>query len=145
MTHSRKAGQLLEGERQSLAEAIVSRQYQVQPELRERYGEGGREKCVEDTKYHLAYLAAAVQYASPSLFGEYFAWAKPAMVAYGVDLEDVNRNLICLRDVLQERLPSESWQLTLPCIEAAFQNLQKAPSNLDSFLTGPDDLAALGL
>lgn len=143
MDHSRDTGQLLERERRSLAESVVSRQYQLQPELRSRYGEDGREKCIQDTEYHLSYLAVAVQFASPSLFAEYFAWVKPVMVAYGVNLEDVDRNLVCLRDVLQKRLSSEGWQVTSPYIEGAFQNLQNAPSSLDSFLTGEDELAEL--
>ena len=143
MDYSRETGQLLEEGRRSLAEAVVGRQYQLQPELRDRYGEDGREKCIQDSEYHLSYLAAAVRFSSPSLFAEYFAWVKPVMVAYGVNLEDVNCNLECLHDVLQERLSSANWQLTAPYLEAAFHNLQEAPSSLDSFLIGQDALAEL--
>src|SRR5438270_13715546 len=102
---NREAGQYLETQRRALAEAVVARQYELRPGLRERYGEGGRAKCVQDTEYHLAYLAAAVTYASPALFTEYIAWAKAVLAAYGVGPEDVAGNLACLRDVLGEQLP----------------------------------------
>src|SRR5947209_6088487 len=82
------------------AEAVVSRQYRLQPGLRQRYGEGGQAKCVQDTEYHLAYLAAAVRYSSPVLFSDYIAWAKAVLAAHGVGPEDVEANLACLRDVL---------------------------------------------
>ena len=50
---NREAGQTIEFQRRALAEAVVCRQYQLQPGLRERYGEGGRAKCIQDTEYYL--------------------------------------------------------------------------------------------
>src|SRR5918999_1394245 len=93
---NREAGRAIEAQRRALAEAVVARQYELQPGLRERYGEGGRAKCVQDTEYHLAHLAAAVTYSSPALFSDYIAWAKTVMAAYGVGPEDMERNLVCL-------------------------------------------------
>jgi hypothetical protein len=47
---NREAGQTIKAQQRALAEAIVSRQYQLQPGLRERYGEGGQAKCIQDTE-----------------------------------------------------------------------------------------------
>ena len=102
---SRETGLWIDARRRELAEAVVARQYELRPALRERYGEGGRAKCAQDTEYHLAYLAAAVTYSSPALFCDYIAWAKAVLAAYGVGPEDVDDNLACLRDVLSEQLP----------------------------------------
>src|SRR3954470_20328484 len=105
MDRNRETGQLIEAQRRALAEAVVSRQYERQPGLRQRYGDGGQAKCVQDTEYHLSYLAAAVTYASPALFSDYIAWAKAVLAAFGVGPEDVAQNLVCLREVLADQLP----------------------------------------
>src|SRR4051794_23185898 len=97
MDPNREAGQVIEAQRRALAEAVVARQYELQPGLRQRYGDGGQAKCVQDTEYHLSYLAAAVTYSSPALFSDYIAWAKAVLAAFGVGAEDVERNLLCLR------------------------------------------------
>ena len=55
MDRNRETGQLIETQRWALAQAVVARHYALQPGLRERYGQGGQAKCVQDTDYHLAY------------------------------------------------------------------------------------------
>ena len=133
---NREVGQAIESQRRALAEAVVARQYQLQPGLRQRYGEGGQAKCVQDTEYHLAYLAAAVTYSSPALFNDYIAWAKAVLAAHGVGTEDVDGNLVCLRDVLGERLPGGMGEAVAPYVQAALQALPDAPTALPSFSTG---------
>ncbi len=140
---NRETGDLLESQRQALAEAVVSRQYQLHPELRQRYGEGGQAKCVEDTAYHLAYLAAAVTYSSPSLFTDYIAWAKAVLAAFGVGPEDVEGNLVALRDVVRERLPGKPGELIASFVEAALRALAQAPVVPPSYLAADDALGEL--
>src|SRR5437868_12602274 len=134
----RETGQWIDSQRRALAEAVVARQYALQPGLRERYGEGGQAKCVQDTDYHLAYLAAAVTYSSPALFADYIGWAKAVLAAFGVGPEDVERNLACLRDVLREKLPGGAAEVIAPYVEAALRALPAAPTDLPSFLEGGD-------
>jgi signal transduction histidine kinase/ActR/RegA family two-component response regulator len=142
MDPNRETGRLIEAQRRALAEAVVARQYAVQPGLRERYGEGGRAKCVQDTEYHLAYLAAAVAYSSPALFADYIAWAKAVLAAFGVGPEDVAKNLVCLRDVLADRLPGGTGGVAA-CVDAALRALPEAPTDLPSHLDGEDALGEL--
>src|SRR5262245_12304032 len=97
--------QALEDRRQALAEEAVARQYERRPALRQRYGEVGRAKCVQDTAYHLAHLTGALAADSPALFDDYLLWARDLLAARGVGPEDVAENLACLRDVVAERLP----------------------------------------
>src|SRR5436305_14099100 len=114
LDRNRETGQLIEARRRALAEAVVARQYERQPGLGERYGEGGRAKCVQDTEYHLAHLAAAVTFSSPALFRDYIGWAKAVLAAFGVAPEDVAGNLACLRDVLSEQLPGGMREAVTP-------------------------------
>jgi signal transduction histidine kinase len=140
---NREAGQTIEAQRRALAEAVVSRQYRLQPGLRERYGEGGQAKCVQDTEYHLAYLAAAVTFSSTALFADYIAWAKAVLAAFGVGPDDVQRNLVCLRDVLNEKLPGGMREAVAPYLEAALRTLPEASTDLPSVLDGDDALTGL--
>ena len=140
---NREAGQTIEAQRPALAEAVVSRQYELRPELREQYGAGGRSKCVQDTEYHLAYLAAAVKFSSPALFTDYIAWSKAVLAAHGVGPEDVECNLVCLRDVLAEQLSGGMGEVVIPYLQAALQMLPAAPIALPSLLDGDDALSDL--
>jgi signal transduction histidine kinase/CheY-like chemotaxis protein len=139
----RETGQWMEAQRRTLAEAVVARQYERQPALRERYGPGGQAKCVQDTEYHLAYLAAAVTYSSPALFCDYVAWAKAVLAAFGVGPEDVAANLACLRDVLSERLPGATGEAAAPYVEAALRALPEAPTEPPSALEGEGAFSGL--
>src|SRR3954462_4040202 len=114
MDRNRETGRLIEAQRWALAEAVVARQYELQPGLQERYGEGGRAKCVQDTDYHLAYLSAAVTFSSPALFADYLAWARAVLAAHAVGPEDVAFNLACLRDVLNENLSDGMRETVVP-------------------------------
>lgn len=140
---NRQAGQVIEGQRRALAEAIVARQYERQPGLREWYGESGQAKCAQDTDYHLAYLAAAVTYSSSALFCDYIAWAKTVLAAFGVKQEDVESNLACLRDVLNEKLPDSVRQAVTSYVDDALRIRPQAPTALPSFLEGEDALSRL--
>lgn len=44
-----------------LSDAIVSRHYQRNSTLEQRYGAAGRDKCLQDASYHLTYLAQSIQ------------------------------------------------------------------------------------
>ena len=59
--------------------------------------------------------------------------------------EDVERNLVCLRDVLQETLPPEMREVVGPYLEAALQTLAAAPTALPSFLEGKERRSVSGL
>lgn len=139
----RVAANLMVTQHQALAQAVVARQYERQPELRQRYGESGAAKCVQDTEYHLAYLAAAVMFSSPALFKDYIGWVKTVLTVRNIHLEDVENNLVCLWAVLQEQLPEESAAVVQPYIEDAFRVQPQRPSDLPTLLGENDALTAL--
>src|ERR1700730_6864311 len=99
------ASRAIHSRRRALSEAVVGRQYVLRPELQDRYGDRGREKCIEDTEFHLAHLSATLLASSPALFADYLGWAAAVMFAAGIRPEDVRENLACLRDILGEQLP----------------------------------------
>jgi signal transduction histidine kinase/CheY-like chemotaxis protein len=135
---------VIHSRRAELAAMIVDRQYSLNPILRERYGETGREKCVEDTIFHLAHLASALLASSPSLFANYIGWVGSVMHAAGIRHEDVSKNLACLREVCAENLPEGMASVAASYVELALERLDAAPPNMASQLPTEKSLAAFG-
>jgi signal transduction histidine kinase len=115
--------------RRALSAAVVERQYELYPELRDRYGERGREKCIEDTEFHLAHLSAAVLASSPTIFADYVGWVSSIMSAVGIRPEDLRANLACLRDVFGEQLPEGMAIVAANYVESALVGLAEPPES----------------
>jgi signal transduction histidine kinase/ActR/RegA family two-component response regulator/methylmalonyl-CoA mutase cobalamin-binding subunit len=133
----------IDSRRTALAQAVVARQYARQPGLRERYGDQGQARCVQDTAYHLAYLASALAVSSPALFADYIAWAKVVLASRNVRTEDYATGLACLRDVLREQLSDEGGRLTAEYIDAAVAPLPRVPADPPSLLGEGNPLEGL--
>ena len=130
--------------RDALAEAIVDRQYTVQPELGGRYGEQGRIKCVQDARYHLDYLAQAIEVGSPTLFTAYIGWAKVMLAGRGIPPEDLALHLECMREVLAEALPNDAMpDVVRRAISVGLQQFAQLPSTLPTCIADQEPLAAL--
>jgi len=69
-----QTSQAIRTQSEALAEAIVARQYRLQPEAWQAYDESGRKKSLRDAGYHLAYLSEAIAGGAPALFAT-TAWA----------------------------------------------------------------------
>lgn len=132
---------VLDSRRNLLAETITTRHYEAQPELATRYGEEGKAKCMQDADFHLAYLADSVAASSPALFRDYIDWAKVMLRARGIPAKDLARNLVIMREVVQENLPPELATAIDEYFEAALQKLPSLPADLPAVLdgTGPHD------
>jgi methanogenic corrinoid protein MtbC1 len=133
----------IDAERRRLSQAIVTRQYELMPELLQRYGERGREKCLQDAEFHLSYLAESVASSLPSLFSDYVAWAKIMLAGRGIAASDLALNLECIRHALDNSLPQEMSALASQYVEAGLEQLPELPSDLPSFIRDTDPLAQL--
>ena len=68
---NRQVSEALKNQSAALATHMVAREFGRHPELEQRYGKIGREKCLQDAGYHLAYLAQAIAADSTDLFIDY--------------------------------------------------------------------------
>ncbi|HEY9285608.1 MAG TPA: cobalamin-dependent protein [Pyrinomonadaceae bacterium] len=127
-------GRAIEAERESLAAAITARHYELQPELESRYGPAGREKCLQDARYHLSYLAEAVAASSPALFADYVGWAKVMLAARGVPAADLARNIECMREALRRNLRPEAGGVVSEYLDAGLKRLPQSPAELPALL-----------
>ena len=82
------------------ATEITNTHFLAHPELDKRYGQSGRQKCTEDTAYHLHYLAEAIAANSTTLFINHTGWAKIMLCSRGIDSQELEHSLDVMRRVL---------------------------------------------
>ena len=121
-----QVSEAIEAQRAELAEAIVARQYEVQPELVSRYGETGRAKCLQDTMHHLSSISSAIALSMPETFVDYVVWVRSLLEARNIPAGDLALNLICVRDVLRQELPEEVGAVAVEYVEAGLSQLPQA-------------------
>ncbi|MEO7273084.1 MAG: cobalamin-dependent protein [Vicinamibacterales bacterium] len=127
-------GNRLRQQQAAIAAALVERQFSERPELALRYGPIGREKCLQDANYHLAYLADAMSAETPALFGSYVAWAKVMLGKRNIPAEDLARHLDLTRTVLRELLPAATGDVAVAYVSAGLEQLQSFPTDLPTCL-----------
>ncbi len=79
----------------------------------------------------LAGLAAALEDDAPAGFAARNAWSRDAFVARGVSTETLKDALACLREVLEESLPTDAWSMLPPYFERARGELSLVAAPLD--------------
>ncbi len=134
--------EIIDGNRARVAEAAVALQYELQPELARKYGEGGHAKCVQDVNYHLSYLVEALSTSSPALFADYVAWARVLLAGLGIPERDLVTNLECLRNALSEVLPPAGLPIMEIYIDAGLRRLSE-PQDPPPFINEENPLGEM--
>jgi MerR family transcriptional regulator, light-induced transcriptional regulator len=96
-----------------IAEATIAMAYARRPALLAKYGERGRSMYLQDTRFHLSYLADAIRFGRPSILKNYLGWVSEVLAARGVAAEELIENLELLREVLAETLSGGSLATVL--------------------------------
>jgi MerR family transcriptional regulator, light-induced transcriptional regulator len=126
------AAESLRSHSAAVAAATTERHFQAHPELLERYGARGREKCLQDTHYHLSYLAEAISAGSPALFADYVAWAKIMLESRGVGWRDLAQNLEFLASGILSHLAAEDAGVAVQYIEQGRIALPAMPTTVSA-------------
>ena len=122
-----------------LAAAITERHLAAHPEVFARYPDVGRQRCLEDARFHLRYLASAVDAASVEMFLDYIAWAKVMLAQRNVPGNDLAENLRITGAVLRERFGGEANE-AVSYVEAAIAQLPAMPVDVPPHLDPRDPL-----
>lgn len=88
----------------SLPEIILERHFSLNPGLAEIYNKDEIFSYLQDCRYHLSFLAEAVENEEPALFYEYIRWIKSVFSTSQQNKFDIAGYLIILRDTLVELL-----------------------------------------
>ncbi|HLC17288.1 MAG TPA: hypothetical protein VJL89_13800 [Thermodesulfovibrionia bacterium] len=133
----------IEEQMNSLAEKIVERQYSMEPQIWNPFGQKGLKLSTRDQKYHLTYLNDAIRMSDPSLFVDYVVWVK--MLFKGLRFPDqaIQTTLQCTQEVIQHALPKEMGDVIAQYLEAGLRHLYAAPETLPTFIQHENPLADL--
>jgi methanogenic corrinoid protein MtbC1 len=94
--------------RQPVAEAVTEQFFQRHPDWGDRYGPRGRERGIEDARYHLDFLGGALTAGEPQAFADYVRWARRVLAARGLESRFLRENLEQIAGALAARLDSDS-------------------------------------
>lgn len=134
---NRDLGQSIESVSGALAEWVVARHEEVDPDLEARYGPDGHRLWRTDVRARLCQLAQAVSVGRPELFADAVAWAKVAFASREVDVNDLRRSLECTAEVLREHLPADIAERAVDHIAAVLAQFDDMPSAAPSILDQP--------
>ncbi len=135
MAKHKRTAELIYKHELDIATAAVDLHYLRHPELEARYGAAGRAKCLQDARYHLAYLAEAVLAGSTLLFKDYINWAQQMLASRLVPLSDLVTNINCIKEVLAQRLPIEHYIIAAKYLNNAFIQLEGEAEETASFIS----------
>jgi methanogenic corrinoid protein MtbC1 len=140
---NRQVSDALDNRRSALATLIVAREFVRHPELGKRYGLAGRDRCLEDAGYHLAYLAQAIAADSTALFGDYVGWAKVMLAKRGIPAMDLAGLLETMKASLQQELLPDFSRLACAFVDGGLLQLPQMSDEVPSFIAEGTPLTPL--
>jgi len=137
------ASRALLAARQEIAQAVVALEFELHPDLAQRFGASGRERSLQDALYHLAFLAQSLAVDSPAFFAEYVAWVKVVLVRRGVSETTLADHLRCMARVIHERIPADAAAAAEAAIETVLEQLAGMPEDIPTFIDDANAQAGL--
>ncbi|WP_342564533.1 cobalamin-dependent protein [Paenibacillus sp. FSL R7-0345] len=132
-TNQQNAGERLKMIAEQLAEDVTLRQYERQPDLRQRFGPSGIARTRQDSLYHLRYLAQSVSLESPLLFINYIIWLKVLLMQYKITAEDLRINLELMKDAISTKVKPPDRELILSYLDMGMYHM-RGEESVPSFL-----------
>lgn len=117
-----------------LATAIADRHFAAFPQTFARYGDIGRIRCLEDARFHLRYLATALDAHSEEMFLDYVAWTKIVLARRNVPHEDLAENLRIMAITLNDILGAPNSIEAVQTLNVAIERIPSMAGDVPSFL-----------
>lgn len=111
-----------------LAAAITDRHFAAHADDAARYPAWGRQRCLEDARFHLQYLATSLESSSLEMFLDYIGWTKVVLARRNVGEKDLADNLRILAGVLPDHPEAIRY------VETAIEQLPAMTDEVPSFL-----------
>jgi hypothetical protein len=86
-----------------VADTAAGELYRRHPDWESRWGDAGRDRCCEDLRYHLSYLADAIALDRGNVFTAYVEWIGGFLERRGVAIEHLRESLQVMRDVVLQQ------------------------------------------
>jgi len=127
----------------TLPAQILEMHFEIKPKLRESYKERHKRLYLEDTVYHLTYLAESIAANEPILFTEYLSWAKIFFSTLPIDLNDIILNFELIRDILKLNLQPEEASLATLYLNQAIEKFNAQSAVLPTFILESNPLKSI--
>lgn len=111
-----------------LAASITRDHMAAHPDLFARWGAIGRARCLEDARFHLQFLATALDAESVPMFLDYIGWTKVVLAKRHVTERDLLENLRILGQAVREMPDAEAY------VQTAIDELPAMTDDVPSFL-----------
>ncbi|MEG9297509.1 hypothetical protein V6B33_13655 [Mangrovibacillus sp. Mu-81] len=92
----------MENKYKPVIESAVMRLYERYPELEERFGEMGKQKCYEDNVHHFNYLQTTAAAGDEKVFIDYALWLNNVLISRGMKSDHLIDNFVCILEALSE-------------------------------------------
>ena len=96
---------------QALAEAVTDAFLLKHPDWITRYGDRARQAGIEDARFHVQFLTAAVERDSRDAFRDYVQWAARVLAARGIDAAFLRENLAQIQAAARQHLSEVDHEL----------------------------------
>ncbi|WP_339147525.1 MULTISPECIES: hypothetical protein [unclassified Sutcliffiella] len=90
-----------------IVEKVVNTMYRDFPYLKEKFGEKGKERTIEDNFYHFLYLHTAYKLKDTQTFVEYTIWLNSVLVSRGLKTDVIIYNFEKIKESMPGMLDSE--------------------------------------
>ncbi len=101
------------------AEVITEELLRKNPQWLEQFGEAARKSGIEDTAYHLQFLASAVEAGAPEAFAEYARWTTRVLASRDIAPEMLAESLLEIPESLAPELNEEQGRIVREVVERA--------------------------
>ena len=122
---------------------ILDKHFELRPKLKEQYTERLKKLYLEDTRYHLSYLAEAIAVNEIILFTEYLGWAKTFFSTLPIDEGDLILNFNLIRDTLKNYLQPGQEEITTLYMNAGIKRFEEQGSVPPTFIYAENPLGDL--
>jgi MerR family transcriptional regulator, light-induced transcriptional regulator len=139
MIDHKESGIAILNSKDQLARRIIDRQYDENPALWAKWGKNGWDRCLEDTEYHIGYLAESINSNSPEVFTNYIKWTRSLFESLGLDMKSFIRNLELIAELIIEEIP-ETESVVNSRVELSKEILQQEFIPEDSYIDTSDQL-----
>jgi len=132
--------QSLEDNKQALAQIMTDFHFKCHPELAEKYGKKGKEKCYKDAIYHINYLGQAIRVDSPKIFNSYLDWARTMLKERGIGVSDLVDNMRFLKEAVHQKISGDEGAVLINYIDHGLAALKNEKTKEQSFFLPGDPL-----
>jgi len=139
--NNRKVLNRLKGDIENLAKKITEIQFRENPTLEKVFGKTGRERCLEDNRFHLNYLLEAMRIESTVLFDQYLEWVSVMLQQRNIPVEDLVSNIEYIDRVISEQYSDSISGYLKQYLASGINHLRTSEKRDQSFIDDNQPLA----